>query len=292
MAQKQRDWRPPERGFDMRSLIRVALWGTSAAGALVFAALSATSTTGSQRLVLALAGGGGNPGAAQVHTVDAEPEIRRLNEALRTLTTDRERLTARVTLLERNLEDMTGSIQRQATGSLPPAAQNPVPPAPVAAPMMTVPSPREEPPATAEPASPPTRQAATSAEAPPETAPSQPPKEEYGADIGGAANFDALRTLWRSVKTTNGALVEGLHPVVTLRENPRTHTAELRLIVGPLADPDATAHLCAALTAARRYCQPAAFDGQRLADADAPPKPAPRTAAPKAAPKSGIRLFQ
>jgi hypothetical protein len=39
----------------------------------------------------------------------------------------------------------------------------------------------------------------------------------------------------------------------------------LRLVVGPVADAEAAARLCMTLSAARRYCQPVAFEGQRLA---------------------------
>ena len=106
---------------------------------------------------------------------------------------------------------------------------------------------------------------------------------EFGVDIGGAASFDGLRVLWASTKGSNAALLEGLHPVVATRENSRTKAVELRLIAGPLANVEAAARLCAMLTAARRYCQPVAFEGQRLAHADTVPERKP-AAAPRAAP--------
>jgi hypothetical protein len=77
-----------------------------------------------------------------------------------------------------------------------------------------------------------------------------------------------LRQLWTSTKASSPSLFDGLYGVVSLRENSRTRAAELRLIVGPLADADAASRLCATLAAAHRYCQPGAFEGQRLADAD------------------------
>ena len=89
--------------------------------------------------------------------------------------------------------------------------------------------------------------------------------------------------LWASTKGSNAALLEGLHPVVATRENSRTKAVELRLIAGPLANVEAAARLCAMLTAARRYCQPVAFEGQRLAHADTVPERKP-AAAPRAAP--------
>ena len=62
------------------------------------------------------------------------------------------------------------------------------------------------------------------------------PQPALGADLGGAANFDGLRGLWNSTRKTHAVLIEGLHPVVVVRENTRTRAAELRLIVGPMPD--------------------------------------------------------
>jgi hypothetical protein len=69
--------------------------------------------------------------------------------------------------------------------------------------------------------------------------------------------------------------------VVAVRENSRTKNAELRLVVGPLANVETAARLCASLSAARRYCQPVAFEGQRLAEPDAAPERRAAPAAPK-----------
>jgi hypothetical protein len=96
--------------------------------------------------------------------------------------------------------------------------------------------------------------------------------KELGVDIGGAANFDGLRVLWTSAKGNNASLFEGLHPQVVVRENGKTKGPELRLIVGPIANVETAARMCTTLSAGRRYCQPVAFEGQRLADADAVPE--------------------
>jgi hypothetical protein len=85
-----------------------------------------------------------------------------------------------------------------------------------------------------------------------------------GVDIGGATNYEGLRTLWHSTQNSDPALLEELYPVVAVRENSKTHGIDLRLLAGPLADADAAARLCATLSAARHYCQPVAFEGQRL----------------------------
>jgi hypothetical protein len=97
-----------------------------------------------------------------------------------------------------------------------------------------------------------------------------------GVDIGGAANYEGLRTLWRSTRNSDPALLEELYPVVTVRENGKTHGVDLRLVIGPIADAEAASRLCTSLAEAHHYCQPVAFEGQRLSAIDtAPPKAAP-----------------
>src|ERR1043166_2947241 len=123
--------------FDMRSLLRLALWGGAAAADLLVAVISARSNLGSQRIMLASRGP--QPPAEQVSPVNAqlaaraaenERETKRLSDALHALATDRDRLLTRLTLIERNLEDMTGSINRQTAAAPPPPTKDPAPAAP------------------------------------------------------------------------------------------------------------------------------------------------------------------
>jgi hypothetical protein len=102
-----------------------------------------------------------------------------------------------------------------------------------------------------------------------------------GVDVGGAANYDGLRTLWHSTRNSDPALLEELFPVVAVRENGKTRGVDLRLIVGPIADAEAAARLCSTLSAAHHYCQPVAFEGQRLSLID--------TASTKSAPAPSHR---
>ena len=286
--------------IDMRGLRRLAIWGLSATGALAIAVAAAFSDAGSRRL-MASAPASNAAGTAQKAAPPAAPapdrdaESRRLSEVLGALVADREQLVARIGAIERNLEDVTGSIQRQAAAAAA-APSAPVPPSPAAAAPAPPPPSKEAALTPAEPGNPasPARapvapgnsggadRAAVPAEPPvaPPAAESAAIHAEFGVDIGGAASFDGLRVLWAS---TNAALLEGLHPVVATRENSRTKAVELRLIAGPLANVEAAARLCAMLTAARRYCQPVAFEGQRLAHADTVPERKP-AAAPRAAP--------
>jgi hypothetical protein len=286
----------------MRALWRLGLWGTSAAAALALAVVAGYSDTGSRRLMAATASpGGAAPTAATSQPAarpsEAEAETRRLAEAVRSLTADRERLAARIGTLERNLEDVTGSIKQQQAAT---AAAAPPLVAPPAASTTTVAEPVKEaavtqaleassaarPPASVAPAEP--QPSAADKTVPvepagdPAAAESVATRTEFGVDVGGALNFDGLRVLWSSTRGSNAALFEGLQPVVVLRENSRTKTVELRLIAGPLANAEAAARVCATLSSARRSCQPVAYEGQRLAQADVVPerKPAASRAAP------------
>ncbi len=284
------NWQADAGFFDMRSLTRLAIWGVAAGTALTLAVLTAYSDSGSRRLANTVASlknpsppQAPGPNAAQLaaRTAEAENETRRLSEAVRALASDRERLVVRIAGLERNLEDVTGSIKRQAAIAPPQVAAEPAPPQridPVKPDADATGS------VTAAPASaPPGASAPAPASEPAATT-------QYGIEIGGAATFDGLRTLWNSARGTQAALFEGLHPVVTVRENAQTRSAELRLIVGPVATPDAATRLCAPFVAARRYCQPTTFVGQRLslnvpAPAAAPERKAAAPQQPKLVPR-------
>ena len=272
-----------ERRFDMRSLWRLGIWGMSASLALVVAVAAGYSNAGSRRPVAARgdleaapkANAQATPLASRLPEIDAETH--RLSDAVRSLTDGREQLLVRIGTLERNLEDMTGAIKRQAPpAAAVPNAATPAPP-PAAAAKVATASPD---PAPADSAKPPAREAEPQpaaaaleriANAPAAAPPEEPPATGFGVDIGGAANFEGLRVLWSSTKTGNAAVLEGMHPQVVVRENSKTKGTELRLIVGPIANVEEAARMRATLSAGRRYCQPLAFEGQALPDADQVP---------------------
>jgi hypothetical protein len=292
----------------MRSLLRLAIWGTSAAAGLAVVVLTAHSNAGSQRLMTAMAPAAGQPSTQQagqsgaqqvvVRSAEAENEARRLADAVRTLSADRDRLLTRITSLERNLEDITGSIKRQATAT--PQSSSPPSSSGLAAGAPATTVAREPPPAVEAVApAPPTRQpppAATGSQesaaaanrvanvpAGDEASETERAKPEIGVDIGGAVNFDGLRLLWNSTRGANAALLEGMHPVVVARENIRTRAPELRLVVGPFPNSEAAVRLCSTLSAARRYCQLAAFQGEELSLAEPERRPAAAPQRPAAA---------
>lgn len=291
--------------FDMRALTRMTVWATAAAVALALAALTTISDGGSRRAATAIAALTGESAAPQRVTAaqlipnpsDADSERRRLNEAIRLLTADRDRLLTRMGAIERNLDDLTGSITRQ--GDPPSSASNS---RPQIAPTVT--APETTPPQTVAPVIPSTSPEATystpaataewmiDAQAPwerPSPAarfPSQPPiqvvtaptaeaddaaaaasvvtRTEFGVDIGGAESLNELKEIWNSTNRKHPRLLGGLRPVVFLREG-NNGGVNLRLIVGPLANATAAARLCGALGATDVSCSIGSFEGQQLA---------------------------
>jgi hypothetical protein len=101
--------------------------------------------------------------------------------------------------------------------------------------------------------------ATASANPAPEAAP-----KELAIDLAAATNVNALRARWGTIKGAHPALLEGLRPLVSVRESSRPGFTEFHLVVGPIADAAAADRLCAALVAARAACRPSVFDGQRL----------------------------
>jgi hypothetical protein len=261
---------------------RLTLWAGVAVLSVAAAAMAAYSDPGSRRLALA--------GAATARDTPQWPgadiEARRLAEAVRLLTADRDRLAARVSALERNFDDVTGSIPNRsgaerasanpAASPLPPAlapgtlvnaeaTRNAAPPGattPATGPSPIPPQASAQPPAPAVPA-----RTASLAPIASETgaAASTATRTEFGIDLGSAATVEGLRNLWSSVKGSHAPLLEGLRPVVAVRDGAKPGALELRLVVGPLANAGVAARLCAALAAAGLTCEPAVFDGQRLA---------------------------
>jgi hypothetical protein len=240
----------------MRDLWRLALWGGSAAAALTLVVLASVSETGSRRIATAFAAPDPamEPARIAARAAEAEAEARRLGEIVRWLAADRERLLAKLDTVERNLEDVTGSVRRQEAAAAHAAAvtdQAAAPEAPPAAPAGTL--------------------------LPAVIGNAEPPKSDMGIDVGGATSTDGLRALWNSTRQNHAAVVEGLHPLVATRDNGRNKGKELRLILGPIETIEKAAQLCVSLSAARRYCQPVAFEGQKLAEGPER-KPAPKAA--------------
>jgi hypothetical protein len=294
---------PPEpdlpnmrRYLRARPLSRLLGWGSAATVALAAVAFTSQTDAGRQRLQTAIAYVSAParvvaqipPGASP-----AQSENQRLAAQLRELSADRDRLSARVAVLERSLEDVTGSIKRQnARPPDAPAAAAPSAPAPVAAfpPLSPLampaigqatagwqvaataphaaeaaPPPAEAAPPTAEPVTelvplPPVRVAAA-----PPSEPAPPPKLEYGIDLGSAASLEALRVHWAAVKANYGPLLVGLRPLAAA--HPKHPSGVIyRLVAGPLPSHADAAQLCARFPPLRTGCRPAKFSGAQLAE--------------------------
>ena len=96
------------------------------------------------------------------------------------------------------------------------------------------------------------------------TPPADTPTNGFAIDLGTATNVNTLRAHWGTIKSAHAAMLEGLRPLVSVRQSSRPGFTEFHLVAGPVADADAAARLCQALASARVPCRPSTFDGQRL----------------------------
>src|ERR1700682_1909616 len=129
-----------EDHIDRRALWRLGWWGVATVGAVVVALLASQSSFGLRREQMASADLAHQSQQSQSVATESQSEARRLASAIETLNSDRDRLYARVTVLEQGLDTVTGAIARkipapawpQAATTAPatpeppqPAAQNP-----------------------------------------------------------------------------------------------------------------------------------------------------------------------
>jgi hypothetical protein len=230
----------------MHGLWRLVVWGSTAATVLLIAVLSSRGVVGSQRAAVAASTLGGGtvaivqpvptPPPAVVRAIDAQAaETQKLAEAVRDLTADNDELKSRLAVVEHSVDDVTGSIARQAQATAPPPWPDgpPVPSTPAAIAAVL--------------------------------APALPLPMEYGVDIGSAVSIQALRARWAGIRSAHPQLFDGLAPTISLSELPPSNRPELRLVVGPLVSADAATKLCSTLERFRLSCQPTIFAGRHLA---------------------------
>ena len=236
----------PKVPVTMHGLWRLVVWGSTAATALLIAVLSSRGVVGSQRAAVAASTLGGGtvamvqpvqtPPPAVVRAIDAQAvETKKLAEAVQDLTADNDELKSRLAVVEHSVDDVTGSIARQAQSPAPPPWPDgpPVPATPAAIAAVI--------------------------------APALPLPMEYGVDIGSAVSIQALRARWAGIRSAHPQLFDGLAPTISLSELPPSNRPELRLVVGPLVSADAAAKLCSTLERYRLTCQPTIFAGRHLA---------------------------
>ena len=240
----------PRVPVTMHGLWRLVVWGSTAATALLIAVLSSRGVVGSQRAAVAASTLGGatvavvqplqpaQPVQQQTPTraFDAQAETKKLADAVRDLTADNDELKSRLAVVEHSVDDVTGSIERQAKATAAPPWPDSGPPVP-----------------------------ATPAAIAAVVAPALPLPMEYGVDIGSAVSIQALRARWAGIRSAHPQLFDGLAPTVSLSETPQSNRPELRLVLGPIASADAAAKLCTTLERFRLTCQPTIFAGRHLA---------------------------
>jgi hypothetical protein len=175
-----------EDEFDRWSLWRLGSWGAASVGAVIVALLASQSSIGWRREQVAAADLARQAQQLQAAAKESQSETRRLVSTVETLSSDRDRLYARVTMLEQGLDSVTGSIARQsavaaspqpaaAPAPAPPSASQSLAPAPVVAPVSTAtPAPEKARPAAAA-MEPVTATVASVAQAAANTAPETPP---------------------------------------------------------------------------------------------------------------------
>ncbi len=234
-----------------------------------------------------------------------EHEIGRLNDAIRALAAERDRLAARLDQVERSVGDITAAIPKvrpEPAALIPPpapaaevaqpapappatamtqpetkltaapateAAPAPAAPAPAATALpqtkLTAPAPQKLAAGKSLPQAKPQIQAAAPIQSAISSTDSIATRTEFAIDLGGEATMDGLRALWENVRGNHGATLQSLRPLVSVREGAKPGTVELRLVAGPLANAGAAAKVCAGLQARGVPCQTTVFDGQRLA---------------------------
>jgi hypothetical protein len=209
----------------------------------------------------------------------SEREINRLNDAVRVLATERDRLSTRLEQLERSVGDITAAIPQKR---VPPPMANDEPLAPPTAPPVQIiapPNPEPRPQTNNQFAPPPsapqtntTMVTAMPPVTPPDNNPPSPPtpdtpnttRTEFGVDLGGEKTVDGLRARWATLRGNHGTALDGLRPLISIKEGTKSGTVELRLVVGPIANASAAARVCARLQTSGVPCIPTVFDGQRL----------------------------
>lgn len=265
------------------ALLRTGAWGTAAALAVGLFAYAAQTDAGATRIQVALSEAvasdtpiiAAKP-AAPVPAAPSGPALAALEAKFDKMSAERSQLEARLATLEHGLEDVTGSVRRQtekveSKPSKPPFIEPPViPPISTLPPKTIVAAVSPEPP----PAEAPVDAPAAQPVAPAETAPAEiriPParpaarpvaQAEYGVELGTAADLDALRARWVSVKANHGPLLVGLSPVAV--KDKRPGSTQLRLMAGPLKSMAAAREVCAKFVAANGYCWPARVDATEV----------------------------
>ena len=269
----------PRKAFTMRHLRRMTLWAATAACALLVAVLASRSEVGAERIASVFSSGHRQARLrATVPPFDAQAEAHRLADAIHDLGAQNAQLRSRLAELEQNMNDMTGSVEKQIAAVKTVAARpwpadakpEPMTAAEVASIMMPaagVDTPMPVPPQTS-PALLPASQSPepeASTELPLITPSPLAKPHEYGVDLGNALTIQVLHARWLGIRSAHAQLFAGLTPSVTLREIAKTKRIELHLVVGPLTGVEAATRVCVELAPYRLSCHPTVLGPDRVA---------------------------
>ncbi len=111
-----------EKEFDRRALWRIGWWATAALSTVIVAVLANQGAQSWRRDRMSAAELARQTQVLQSLARDNQNETRQLTAAIETLNKDRDRLYARVTVLEHGLDSMTGALAKQQ-GSAPAAGK-------------------------------------------------------------------------------------------------------------------------------------------------------------------------
>jgi hypothetical protein len=252
------------RRFTMRTLRRMTVWGGGAAGALLLAVLSSRNDVVAQRLASAFEATHPSsrlpPVGDTTSNFDAQAETQRLADAVRGLAAQGEEMKSRLAAVEHDMDGVTGSVTKEIEAAAAAHRAEDGPTVASTASVSATMTPNAATPLPGNFAAPATIQARMIGGVP------APPEIAYGVDIASGLTLEDLRKRWAAIRNAHPQLFAGLEPIASVREAVHGNTRlELRLVVGPLAEAGDAAQLCTSLAALGLFCQPAMFDGQRLA---------------------------
>jgi hypothetical protein len=251
------------RRFTLWTLRRMLVWGGVAAAAVLLAVLSSRDELAAERLAgvfqPARAPSSRSQAADGVPKFDPQAETQQLADAVRSLAAQGDEMKLRLAAIEHGMEDVTGSVTKQIEDAAAAHRAEDGPTVAATASISATMSPFAATPPPGNLAAPATIQARVLGGVP------APPEIAYGVDIASGVSLEELRTRWTAIRNAHPQLFAGLEPIATVKEAPRGNRLELRLVVGPLAEAGDAAQLCTSLAAFGLFCQPAMFDGQRLA---------------------------
>jgi hypothetical protein len=86
---------------------------------------------------------------------------------------------------------------------------------------------------------------------------------EFGIDLGSAPSIDRLKDRWVAMRDLYGATLDKLEPKAVFGRT-RDGAVELRLLAGPFPNAEGAVKACASLQTEKTTCEPRPFEGESL----------------------------